>query len=128
MKQKSHLFRENQLLYGVVQIDKKEEAPKLTCRWFDDLTKADDAMMEVCDRAYDKAKQFSARMGTYAKARDDKPKKEKVKVMETTPTVSKMLLTVDADQFNLRSDEAERAFPRIPGSCASADSIPQQRP
>lgn len=55
-EEKSQLLNENQLIYAVLQVDKKEEAVRLSCRWLDDLTKADEKMIEVCDRAYDKAK------------------------------------------------------------------------
>ncbi len=50
------LLVENQLCYAVVSVDKREEAPKLQCRWIADLTAVDEAMIEVCDRAYDRAK------------------------------------------------------------------------
>lgn len=54
--EKSYLLQENQLIYVVLQVDKKEEVTRLTCRWLDDLTKADEKMIEACDRAYDRAK------------------------------------------------------------------------
>lgn len=60
-EEKGMLLNENQLLYGVLQVDKKEDTPKLNCKWLDDLTRADQAMIEECDRAYDKAKMMSAR-------------------------------------------------------------------
>lgn len=61
-EQKSHLLRENQLLYAVLQTDRKPgEELKLSCRWLDDLTKADEGMIDECDRAFDKAKHFIAR-------------------------------------------------------------------
>lgn len=54
--EKSYLLNENQLLYAVLQADKKEETTRLSCRWLDDLTKANDAMLAACDQAYDRAK------------------------------------------------------------------------
>lgn len=60
-EEKSALLRENQLLYAVLQIDKREDTPKLSCRWLDDLTKANEAMIEASDRAYDRAKHQAAR-------------------------------------------------------------------
>lgn len=61
-EEKSHLLNENQLLYAVLQVDKKEEAPRLTCRWVDDLTKANESMIAACDQAYDRAKFQATRM------------------------------------------------------------------
>lgn len=55
-EQKSHLLEENQLLYAVLQVDKREETLRLSCRWVDDLTKVDEAMIEACDQAFVRAK------------------------------------------------------------------------
>lgn len=60
-EEKSHLLEENQLVYAVLQIDKREESLKLSCRWLDDLTKVNDSMIEVCDQAFDKAKMMTTR-------------------------------------------------------------------
>lgn len=62
-EEKSALLKENQLIYAVLQIDKREEeATKISCRWFDDLTIASEEMMQQCDLAFDKAKQQVKRM------------------------------------------------------------------
>lgn len=71
-EEKSHLLNENQLLYAVLQVDKKGEELRLSCRWLDDLTKADEAMIEACDRAFDKAKSYASRTA-YAKQNAPKP-------------------------------------------------------
>ncbi len=60
-EEKSALLEENQLLYAVLQIDKREESLRLSCKWLDDLTKVNEAMMESCDKAYDRAKMQAAR-------------------------------------------------------------------
>ncbi|MBS4167394.1 DNA polymerase III subunit alpha [Parachlamydia sp. AcF125] len=60
-EQKGELLKENQPLYVVLQVEKKEEAVRLSCRWLDDLTKVDEAMIEACDKAYDRAKFQAAR-------------------------------------------------------------------
>lgn len=61
-EEKGSLLRENQLLYAVLQVDKKGEELRLSCRWLDDLTKANEGMIEACDRAFDRAKHQIARM------------------------------------------------------------------
>jgi len=60
-EEKGHLVEENQLLYAVLQIDKRGEGLRLQCRWFDDLTRVDEAMIEACDQAYDRAKHMVQR-------------------------------------------------------------------
>lgn len=59
--EKNLLLRENQLLYAILQVEKKDGDSKISCRWLDDLTRADETMIEACDRAYDKAKHQAAR-------------------------------------------------------------------
>jgi len=56
-EQKGALIQENQLLYAVVQKEMQESQIRLQCRWLNDLTKADEAMILACDDAYDMAKQ-----------------------------------------------------------------------
>src|SRR5262249_37378120 len=38
-EEKSALLQENQLLYAVLQVDRREENLRLSCRWLEDLTK-----------------------------------------------------------------------------------------
>ena len=55
-EEKSHLLKENQVLYAVLLAEKKEDEVRLSCKWLDDLSRADEAMIEACDQAFDKAK------------------------------------------------------------------------
>ncbi len=55
-EEKHHLLMENQLLYAVLTVEMKNDERSLQCRWLDDLTKANDAMIEACNKAYDRAK------------------------------------------------------------------------
>jgi DNA polymerase-3 subunit alpha len=60
-EEKSQLLKENQLLYAVLQVEKKDDALRLSCKWLDDLSKANESMIESCDAAFDKAKHQSAK-------------------------------------------------------------------
>jgi DNA polymerase-3 subunit alpha len=42
-------------------VEKKDDAIKLSCKWLDDLSHADEAMIHACDQAFDKAKHQIAR-------------------------------------------------------------------
>ena len=94
----------NQLLYAVLQVDRKGEELRLSCRWLDDLTKADETMIEACDRAFDKAKHQIARM---AQAKSTAPKgKEPVDKSKTVakkePTSMKPIsIKLDANRARL---------------------------
>lgn len=76
-EEKPLLLKENQLLYAVLQVDKREETPRLSCKWLDDLTRADEEMIKDCDNAYDRAKMFIARQNKFGKGKEKEPKKEK---------------------------------------------------
>lgn len=90
-EEKSHLMRENQLLFAVLQVDRKEEGLQLRCRWLDDLTLADEAMVAASDLAYDRAKAQAQRI-------QREPKKEAAapppKVDKERPAM--LELTLDA--------------------------------
>jgi DNA polymerase-3 subunit alpha len=102
-EEKSHLLRENQLLYAVLQVDKRGEEARLSCRWLDDLTRADEQMIETCDRAFDKAKLQAAR---YAQAKQSPqkagaaPSNQPKKPNEKVPMKS-IAIKIDADQIRL---------------------------
>ncbi len=55
-EEKGPLLRENQLLYGIVQIERKEGTIQLSCRYLDDLTAVDEARIKACDDVYDRLK------------------------------------------------------------------------
>lgn len=110
-EEKGHLFKENQLLYAVLQVERKDEELRLSCRWLDDLTQANETMIEACDQAYDKAKHQAAKFAqhknnankSYAgqqqtKAYSDKPSAgTKAKEIISGP----LILQVDADTVRL---------------------------
>jgi len=98
-EEKAHLLNENQLLYAVLQVDKKEETTRLSCRWIDDLTKADKTMIDACDCAYDRAKMHSAK---FAKNKNAAAKEGKVQKKETTSeTVKQYSIAVDINHMRL---------------------------
>lgn len=75
-EEKHTLLKKNQLLYAVLHLEKIEGALKISCRWLDDLTKADEAMVARCDQAFDKAKQFIKNLKQRAAAEGVRVKKE----------------------------------------------------
>lgn len=101
---KSLLLQENQLIYAVIQVDKKEENPRLSCKWFDDLTRVDEMMVAECDRAFDKAKMMAARFAkTAAEAKNKNSEKAQGQKMEKPePVVPKTYsMKLDIDQIRL---------------------------
>lgn len=107
-EEKGHLLKDNQLLYAVLQVDKKEEAIRLSCRWLDDLSNINESIVEACDKAFDKAKMQAERFAkiktasqegkskTSSREQAAKNTKEEKKVGFTS-----MKIEIDADKIRL---------------------------
>jgi DNA polymerase-3 subunit alpha len=123
-EEKAALLVENQLLYAVVQMEKQEGAVRLQCRWMDDLTKADEVMVQACDDAYDKAKaqvkmnefrdkKFESRAKSMSAPSPSAKEKKELK----PKSAGKLLLSVDLDRVKLSHLLAlKAAFRASPGS------------
>ncbi|MBS0624806.1 MAG: DNA polymerase III subunit alpha [Verrucomicrobia bacterium] len=92
-EEKSPLIRENQLLYAILQVERKEGSLHFQCRYLDDLTAVDESRIKACDEQYDRLK---------AQTRGGEPKwkaaKEK-KIAEEKEPSALVRLKVDADQI-----------------------------
>lgn len=102
-EEKPYLLRENQLLYAVLQLDRKEEALKLSCRWFDDLTKVNEEMMAECDQAFDKAKIQAQRFAMVKAKNAEAPPKAAAapKEKKEENVMSQLSLRIDIEQVRL---------------------------
>jgi DNA polymerase-3 subunit alpha len=98
-EEKGALLRENQLLYGILQLERKEGAIQLSCRYLDDLTAIDEARIKACDEAYDKlkaqAKAPEAKWKSAAKDKEKAPAAEKEEIKKV-----KLLLDADNTRFS----------------------------
>lgn len=90
-EEKGHLIKENQLLFAVLQIDRKEESMQLRCRWFDDLSMADEAMVLASDQAFDKVKLQIQRLSREPKEPKKDAAKETAKVAKVEASKVKTL-------------------------------------
>ncbi len=106
-EEKGHLLVENGLLYAILQVDKREGDVKLQCRWLDDLTRADDAMLRLCETAYDQLKA----QGPPRRDRKYPPKKEQ----EKKTMSGKLFLKLNAEALRhshiLHLKQLFRSFP-----------------
>ncbi len=99
-ERKGHLLRENQMLYAVLQIDKRDGELKLGCKWFEDLTQANQVMIDECDSVFDKAKHAVAR-AAFSRAQGAEKKSEKqaatkkVEEKSVQTTVESLEITLD---------------------------------
>lgn len=119
-EEKSLLLQENQLIYAVLQLDKSEDTVKLSCRWLDDLTKADEAMIDASDRAYDKVKMQIARF-TKVKSNPSPPSKnmnqEDKKKTPNAPTEAVFLSLIASAEAIRHSQilQLKKLFAKYPG-------------
>jgi DNA polymerase-3 subunit alpha len=90
-EEKGALVQENQLLYAVVQKETQEGQLRLQCRWLDDLTKADEAMIKACDDAFDLAKQQQKKS-----FKNTRPTKTNEPTMKKS-SFQRLLIHLDAD-------------------------------
>jgi DNA polymerase-3 subunit alpha len=96
-EEKGFLLKENQLAFGILQMERKEGAIQLSCRYLDDLTAIDETKIKACDEAYDKLK--SQVKAAEAKWKN-KPAKEKAPVSEKEE-ITKLQLRLDAEKVRL---------------------------
>lgn len=131
-EEKNRLLQTNQLLYAILQVEIKEGEKRVSCRWLDDLTVADEAMIVACDNAYDRLKQQVSRQ---ARARAAAPAANKTKAeeqpMEKKHTAKALHIAVDAENMRLSHImELKKVFSQHRGEvpvminfCASADAF-----
>lgn len=93
-EEKGLLCQENQLLYAVLQVEKRSDVMRLSCRWFEDLTKVDETMIKASDEALDRAKMMAARAQKYR----NQPKKKEEKV--ETPKTETLKIDIDTLRFS----------------------------
>ncbi len=104
-EKKGHMLMENQLLYAILQVDRREGDLKLQCKWIEELAKADEKMIEECDRMLD---QIRAQQKAFALREKKKPEK-KEKPM-------KLILKLDIEKVRLSHLlELKNLFRRFPG-------------
>ncbi len=105
-EEKQQLLKENQMLYAILQVDKREETPKLSCRWLGDLSSANEAMVEECDRIFDKIKmQTNRSYGKGAKMKNQT--KESIKKTVLKPE------KIPQKHISIKFDMAKGGFSHI---------------
>ncbi len=90
-EEKIALMKENQLLYAILQIERKESNLQLSCKFLEDLATVDMAKMKICDDLFDKLK-MQTKEPKWKKEREKRPTMEK----EETTHYS---FTLDADRL-----------------------------
>lgn len=111
-EEKGALLKENQLLYAIVQIERKNGGLSLSCRYLDDLATVNEEKIRLCDEQYDRLK-MQVRppegkwKGTREKGSGPPPEKEEI---------VKISLHLDADRVRLSHILAlKRLFRESPG-------------
>ncbi|GAB4238604.1 MAG: hypothetical protein Tsb0021_18300 [Chlamydiales bacterium] len=97
-EEKSFLLNENQLLYAILQIEHRDQEVKLQCKWLDNLSQANEEMIQDCDRAFDRAKSMAQRK-QYVKRKE---MQQQTKNHNSEPIQEDVFrLKIDADRCRL---------------------------
>jgi DNA polymerase III subunit alpha len=89
--EKNHLLVENQLIYAVIQVERAEGELKLQCRWLEQLSKVDDAVIEEASQIYSRIKR-QGKMQKPIKESDPRSERE---------ALAKLKLNVDIEHLRL---------------------------
>ena len=101
-EEKAALLKENQLLYAVLQLEKREERLSLSCKFLEDLTTIDESTIKVCDELYDKLKlQIKNAETKWKKDKDTQKTKEETKPSQEAQQMQHLVLKLDADKVQL---------------------------
>jgi DNA polymerase-3 subunit alpha len=90
--EKSFLLTNNQLLFAIVQIDRKDKGFRLQCHWLDDLTTMDEVKIKKSDEVYDQIKNLVVRRKTMIR-QDKSPSK-----LSSVSRMKKCKLRINADE------------------------------
>ena len=96
-EEKMALIKENQLLYAILQLDRKEGNLQLSCKYLEDLTAIDEEKMKHCDTLFDQLK-MQARTG---EPKWKKEKEKKVGKDEKEEVVKHLVLPMNAERLKL---------------------------
>lgn len=97
----AHLLGENRLIYAVLHVEKPDGAVKLGCRWLDDLTQANEAMLKTCDEVYDREKLRIAKFAQRKAAGWVPSESKKANREQEKKEISKIRVELNADQAKL---------------------------
>ncbi len=115
-EEKTSILWENNLLYGILSVERKNGSISLSCKYLDELGSVDESKMKACDEAYDRLK---AKSGMEAKWREKKMVAADKKPVETVKEVkvTTVKIRVDADRMRLSEVLAMKdLFRSHPGS------------
>lgn len=96
-EEKLPLIKENQLLYAILQADRREGAISLSCRYLDDLTTIDETQLKICDDLYDKLRSQPVR--NYERKNSNGEKKGQNGEKKPQEEVKQFVLALDANRL-----------------------------
>jgi DNA polymerase-3 subunit alpha len=109
-EEKGALLKENQLLYAILQLERKEGTIHLSCRFLEDLSLIDETKLKACEDLFDKLK-------IQAKNPEPKWKAAKEKASQTPAVETKhLVLKIDADRLKMSEIlDLKALFREFPG-------------
>lgn len=112
---KGQLLEEGNLLYAVLQIDKRENKPRFVCRWIEDFLAVNEESIKACDLAYDRARIQARLMDTREKKEGESVKKNMPRKKEMT---KKICIDISLDEARLSHIvQMRELFQQMAGEC-----------
>ena len=98
-EEKAQILKENQLLYAVLQLEKKNGALSLSCKAIEDLTALDEAKVKMCDDLYDRLKMQAAKSQNRVGEMKYKGKQNASKPAPKQEESKHLVVKLDADRL-----------------------------
>lgn len=97
-EEKQAILKENQLIYVLLQVEKKERSVQFSCKFLEELSSMDEAKMKACDLLYDQGKMQSKSMAKWKKDKSAVSEKQEAKPKED---MKHIIIQLNADKMRL---------------------------
>lgn len=115
-EEKAALLKENNLVYAILSVERKEASLSLSCKYLDELASIDESKIKACDEAYDRLKAQVKAEPKWKAAAKEKEKSAAPSVSAEKEIISLVKLQLDANRIRLSEILAlKELFREYPG-------------
>ncbi len=116
-EEKAAILREAQLLYGIIQLERREGSLSLQVRFLDELSGVDEAKIKSFDDLFDRLKAQSKQgRPMYSRSKTQQPKPEQRAPQPKEEPIQKLRMRADAKRLRLSHIVAlKKIFRQFPG-------------
>ena len=115
-EEKAALLKENNLVYAILSVERKEVSLYLSCKYLDELASIDESKIKACDEAYDRLKTQVKAEPKWKAAAKEKEKSAAPSISAEKEIISPVKLQLDANRIRLSEILAlKELFREYPG-------------